>query len=71
MFLSCFGSFMSKIAKKCGLEKKKSHFVSQSSLMCDFDKMTEFKNYGFLGYFILGFFKVSKNQEFGLKLWKN
>ncbi len=46
-FLSCFDSFWPKIAKKCALKKKKSHFVSQTSFACDIDTMTESKNQGF------------------------
>jgi hypothetical protein len=39
--------FTPKIAKKCVLEKNKSHFVSQGSLICDNCKMTDIKNQGF------------------------
>jgi hypothetical protein len=51
MLLSCFDSFMPKIAKKFDLEKKKLHFVSQSSLTCDIEKMTDFKKLGFFRVF--------------------
>ncbi len=62
---------MPKIAKKCVSEKMKSHFVSQCSLICDFEKLPISKiRVFFLGIFILGFFRVFKIWSFTLNYGK-
>jgi hypothetical protein len=72
MILACFELFfLPKIAKKCGLLKKKSHFISRSSLICDIEKLPIQRFWIFLGYLNFKVFRSLKIGSLALNYEKN